>query len=112
LSKQEFEIKFNNKMAIVRNYNVVIIAFATMVAIPFHYSNNVSVFVSAFSMPMFTQQRAMQRTTPSKTEGVEIELPDFDELFGRIKEVSPLAAMAIDGKDGGFAVADQICKYS
>lgn len=49
----------------------------------------------------------MQRTTPSKTDGVEIEIPDFDELFGRIREVSPLAAMAIDGQDGGFDVADQ-----
>lgn len=100
-----------NKMAIVRNYNAVIIAFAYMAAIPFNYSNHVSTFASAFSMPMFTQQRAMQRTTPSKTDGVEIELPDFDELFGRIREVSPLAAMAIDGKDGGFAVADQMRKY-
>ena len=69
-----------------------------------------SSLVSAFSMPMFTEQRAMQRTTPSKTDGVEIEIPDFDELFGRIREVSPLAAMAIDGQDGGFDVADQKCK--
>lgn len=97
-------------MAIVRNYNAVLIAFATMAAIPLYYTNNVSPFVSAFSMPMFTQQPAMQRTTPSKTDGVEIELPDFDELFGRIREVSPLAAMAIDGKDGGFTDADQMCK--
>jgi len=67
--------------------------------------------VCAFSMPMFTEQRAMQRTTPSKTDGVEIEIPDFDELFGRIREVSPLAAMAIDGQDGGFDIADQKCKY-
>jgi len=32
-------------------------------------------------------------------------------LFGRIREVSPLAAMAIDGQDGGFDIADQKCKY-
>eukprot|EP01083_Nonionella_stella_P212279 766790_1 len=62
--------------------------------------------VSAFSVPMFKEQVAMQRTTPSKTEGVEIELPDFDELFGRIQEVSPLASMALDGERGGFGVAD------
>lgn len=62
--------------------------------------------VSAFSVPMFKEQIAMQRTTPSKTDGVEIELPDFDELFGRIQEVSPLANMAIDGERGGFGVAD------
>lgn len=51
---------------------------------------------SAFSMPMFTEHAALKRTTPSKTEGVEIELPNFDELFSRIKEVSPLAKMVID----------------
>ena len=66
--------------------------------------------VSAFSVPMFKEHRAMQRTTPSKTDGVEIELPDFDELFGRIQEVSPLASMAIDGERGGFDVADAQCK--
>ena len=52
----------------------------------------------------------MQRTTPSKTDGVEIEIPNFDEFFGRIREVSPLAAMAIDGQTGGFDVADEKCK--
>jgi len=30
------------------------------------------------------------------------------ELFGRIKEVSPLAALAIDGKEGSFQVADEL----
>jgi len=59
---------------------------------------------------MFTQQKAMQRTTPSKTDGVEIELPDFDELFGRIAEVSPLARLAIEGGDGGLDEADQNCE--
>jgi hypothetical protein len=57
---------------------------------------------------MFTEQKTMQRTTPSKTDGVEIEIPNFDELFGRIKEVSPLAALAIDGKEGNFQVADEL----
>ena len=52
----------------------------------------------------------MQKTTPSKTEGVEIELPNFDELFNRIREVSPLCNMAIDGELGGFDVADEKCK--
>jgi len=59
-------------------------------------------------MPMFTEQKTMQRTTPSKTDGVEIEIPNFDELFGRIKEVSPLAALAVDGKEGNFQVADEL----
>jgi hypothetical protein len=45
-------------------------------------------------------------------EGVEIELPDFDELFGRIKQVSPLAKVVIDGNgsgpEGGFAAMKDI----
>lgn len=64
--------------------------------------------VSAFgSIPMFTQQKAMQHRTPSKTEGVEIELPNFEELFGRIAEVSPLANLAMNNAQGGFDHADQ-----
>ena len=105
--------KEKNSIAMVQKYKTAtVLVLAILVPVPL-YSNNAfnHVVVSAFSMPMFTQHRAMQRTTPSKTEGVEIELPDFDELFGRIKEVSPLAAMAIDGKEGGFAIADQMCKY-
>ena len=46
----------------------------------------------------------------SKTEGVEIELPDFDEFFGRIQAVSPLARLVIEGggsgEGGGFAAVD------
>lgn len=52
----------------------------------------------------------MAKTTPSKTDGVEIELPNFDELFNRIREVSPLANMAIEGDKGSFEDADE--KYS
>lgn len=52
----------------------------------------------------------LQRTTPSKTSGVEIELPDFDEMFGRIQAVSPLAHLAISGNGagvgGGFEAVD------
>ena len=53
---------------------------------------------------------ALQRTAPSKTEGVDIELPDFDEFFDRIQTVSPLARLAINGggagEGGGFAAVD------
>lgn len=53
----------------------------------------------------------MQRRAPSETEGVEIELPDFDEMFGRIQAVSPLAKLAIEGggtgEGGGFAAVDE-----
>lgn len=63
--------------------------------------------VCAFSVPMFTDQRSMQRTTPSKTDGVEVELPDFNELFSRIGSVSPLAALALAGKSGNIEIADK-----
>lgn len=83
---------------------------ATILAIVFSVASlsSPTSMVSAFSMPMFTEQKTMQRTTPSKTDGVEIEIPNFDELFGRIKEVSPLAALAIDGKEGNVQVADEL----
>lgn len=52
----------------------------------------------------------MQRTAPSKTDGVEIELPDFDEFFGRIQAISPLAKLVVEGDGsgvgGGFAAID------
>jgi len=38
---------------------------------------------------------------PSKTEGVEIELPAFDIFFDRIQAVSPLARLAIQVQAGG-----------
>ena len=57
----------------------------------------------------------MQRTAPSKTVGVEIELPDFDEMFRRIQAVSPLARLAVQGggsgEGGGFAAVDDTSKY-
>ena len=66
--------------------------------------------VSAFSSPIFQETAALQRTAPSKTEGVEIELPDFEEFFGRIRAVSPLARLAMEGGGsgvgGGFAAVD------
>lgn len=97
----------------IPKYNTIAFVLAAMAStLSFHSNTNGVFFVSSFSMPMFTQQRAMQRTTPSKTDGVEIELPDFDELFGRIKEVSPLAAMALEGREGGFAIADQLYSSS
>lgn len=62
-------------------------------------------FVSGFTTPIF--QKSVAKKAPSKSEGVEIELPDFDELFGRIQQVSPLAKLVIEksgsGPGGGFA---------
>lgn len=65
---------------------------------------------AAFTSPIFQETASLQRTTPSKTEGVEIELPDFDEFFGRIQAVSPLAKLVMErrgsGEGGGFAAVD------
>jgi hypothetical protein len=70
----------------------------------------------AFSSTLFPQAPTAQQTAPSKTEGVEIELPDFDDLFGRIQQVSPLARVAIEGGEingkRGFAAIDNICKFT
>lgn len=59
---------------------------------------------------MWQEAPALQRTAPSKTEGVEIDLPNFDELFNRIQQVSPLARLAIQGGTGGFDNADYSSK--
>ena len=65
---------------------------------------------SAFTSPIFQEKVTLQRKAPSKTSGVEIELPDFEEMFGRIRAVSPLAKLAINGggtgEGGGFAAID------
>ncbi|KAI2499845.1 hypothetical protein MHU86_14662 [Fragilaria crotonensis] len=52
--------------------------------------------VVAFTSPMFQTIPSQQIKAPSVQEGVEIELPDFDELFKRIQSVSPLAKIAIE----------------
>jgi len=62
--------------------------------------------VSSFTATMWKEATVTQRTVPSKNEGVEIELPDFDELFNRIQQVSPLARLAMEGGTGGFANCD------
>ncbi len=68
----------------------------------------------AFTSPIFQEAVTLQRTMPSKTYGVEIELPDFDEMFGRIQAVSPLARLAISGAGsgvgGGFEAVDDCGK--
>ena len=60
--------------------------------------------VWSFTATMWQEAPAMQRTVPSKSEGVEIELPDFDELFNRIQQVSPLARLAMEGGTGGLSL--------
>lgn len=82
-----------------------LVMFVTIaVKIPLH--------VSCFTATMWQEAPAMQRTAPSKTEGVEIELPNFDELFNRIQQVSPLARLAMEGGTGGFANADYTSTYN
>lgn len=57
--------------------------------------------VDAFSSPVFQEVHTLRRHSPSKIEGVEIELPDFEELFSRIRQVSPLADKIISGEHTG-----------
>jgi len=73
----------------------------------------VHAFSSSSSVSMFQQKVDMQKRTFTKTDGVEIELPYFQELFSRIQQVSPLARLAIQGGKsgvgGGFAKVDDAC---
>lgn len=63
----------------------------------------------AFSV--FPAQKNMCRYVPTiQDDNVDIELPDFDQLFQTIREVSPLASLAMNCETGGFDVADQKCK--
>jgi len=77
-------------------------------------STLVLAFSSAFTKSIFQETKALQKLAPSKTAGIEIELPDFDEFFNRIQVVSPLARLAINGggtgEGGGFAVVDDTGK--
>lgn len=57
--------------------------------------------VDGFSSPVFQETHHLRKQMPSKTEGVEIELPNFDELFGRIRAVSPLADKIMSGDHSG-----------
>lgn len=58
--------------------------------------------MSAFSAALFPETTsAPQQTFPTKDQGEEIELPDFDELFGRIQQISPLARSTLDEDSEG-----------
>lgn len=67
---------------------------------------------SAFGNALFQSAPTAQQTLPTNKDGVEIELPDFGELFGRIQQVSPLARVLIEGNGGnkGFEAVDPKCK--
>lgn len=66
--------------------------------------------VFSFSNALFQEAPTLQKTAPSTKEGIDVELPDFDELFGRIQQVSPLARQVIEGKtvagNSGFKGVD------
>jgi hypothetical protein len=69
----------------------------------------------AFSSALFQEAPTLQRTAPSKMEGINIELPDFEELFERIQQVSPLARSVITGysvnNERGFKGISDECKW-
>jgi len=66
-------------------------------------SNVLAFSPPSFNLPLFA---ATPKLAPSKVQGTSISLPDFDELFGRIQSVSPLARHIIDGGTGGFNEMD------
>ena len=60
-------------------------------------------YTSAYS-PIFPSQRKVKPNfTPGIVSGKDIEIPDFEMLFYRIYEVSPLAKAAVEGKYEGFS---------
>ena len=67
-----------------------------------------------FSSTIFQDATSAHHTFQSKNRGIEIELPDFDELYGRIQDVSPLARIAIMGggldMSRGFDACEKLSK--
>mmetsp|Transcript_39336 Transcript_39336/g.95197 ORF Transcript_39336/g.95197 Transcript_39336/m.95197 type:complete len:322 (+) Transcript_39336:74-1039(+) len=52
---------------------------------------------AGFGNALFQKAPSAQQKAPTRTpDRVEIELPDFDELFNRVQQVSPLARVAIE----------------
>lgn len=49
---------------------------------------------AAFSNELFSTERP---PVLSQTEGVYFDLPDFEELFDRVRQISPLARSALEG---------------
>ena len=62
---------------------------------------------AAFAMPVFPKEKPLR--IPTNVTGVDLTLPDFDVLFSRIAEISPLARQILEGRDlGGFKDLDSI----
>lgn len=71
---------------------------------------------SGFSSTLFQEQLSQQVTAHTVPAGVDIELPDFDELFVRVRGTSPLARVALqggelNGKRGLAALESTVGKY-
>lgn len=61
-----------------------------------------------FAGTLFQKQPTLQQTVPSKSDGVDIELPDFEELFSRMQSVSPLLRNVLDGTPGGLTSVEEV----
>ena len=88
-----------------------------IIAFLYSFQRRQSWSISGFSSVLFQEKATLRHRTPSKTSGIDIELPDFDELFGRIQLVSPLAKSVIEteqhndlGVPKGFGAIDDTSK--
>lgn len=70
------------------------------------YGNKFIACSAYYISPIFDAGACSSKREPSKVIGVDLEMPNFDELFTRIQQVSPLARLAIAKKEGGFAALD------
>ena len=60
---------------------------------------------AAFATPVFPKENPI--TIPTNVTGVNLILPDFDVLFSRIADISPLAKQILEGRPlGGFRDLD------
>jgi len=58
-----------------------------------------------FHHPIFREKPLERKSVPSKSNEAEIELPDFEVIFERIRRVSPLARAVIDEQENATSSA-------
>lgn len=62
---------------------------------------------AAFATPVFPKEQPL--SIPTNATGVDLLLPDFDVLFSRVAEISPLSKQILEGGEmRGFADLDMV----
>jgi hypothetical protein len=85
-------------MRLVLSCNVFILSFAS-------FCSGYSPAIAPGKDFSFLSQLSKGKANPFDKEGLNIELPDFDRLFAKIQQASPLARSVINGLNGQRGLA-------